>query len=194
MNKRVFVTIFLLFVTSVVFNYMSIYAQEMVRQLVITKVCFDPKDQEVWIEIYNPEDTTMCLNSLGMSSITSLNILPSEIRKKGGLELKAGEQIILCSNIETFKKKYGDKINVIELQLIDGMLKGGFIAINDMSGIETSKNIIRFGQTKKSMAVNLIVEDDQVLDITKDQIIYVREIGLNGRLSNWIKKDTTQSW
>ncbi len=168
-----------------------INAQDELKQLVITEVNTDLKDQEIWIEIYNPENVPLILNSLRISGIKTPNVLPSEYKKQKGIKIKPGERMVICSDIQKFKNKFGNNIRVVEQKLLKSVINGGFVAINNLDNVENSKKIIRLGDKEKSKIIAGLVGDNDVLDALNDEMSYSREIKKNGEISVWSKTDAT---
>lgn len=167
------------------------WAQESTRQLIITEASLDSVNQEVWIEIFNPSDIPLVLSSMRISGIKTPSVLPREFDGQRGIELKPGERIIICSDIKSFRAEYGDKIRAVELKLLRNILSGGFIAINHMAGVESSRNIVRFGQREKSQVVASIVSDDQILNFSDDGKSYSRQVSKNLEPSSWSRSVPT---
>ncbi|MDF1612692.1 hypothetical protein [Stygiobacter electus] len=138
MKTRIF-TISLLYFILWSLNFIRVFAQGDAKQLIITEANLDFKNQEVWIEIFNPTNEELILNSLRISGVRTLNILPPEIRKQNGIKLKPGEYLVVCSDINSFTAKYGSNINILEVKLLKNAGEGGFIAINNLDNIENAK-------------------------------------------------------
>ncbi len=190
MKKRIFVTL-IVFVIFSTFIVSDTWAQDDTQQLVITEVNLVSLNQEFWIEIFNPSDVSLILSSMRISGIRTPNVLPRELEGHKVIELKPGERIIICSDIKSFRSKYGDKIRAAELNLLKSVLKGGFVAINHMSSIENSKNVIRFGSKKLSHMVEKIVGDEQVINYADNGMCWWREVLNDGTVSSWKKSNTT---
>jgi hypothetical protein len=165
----------------------GIYAQDIDKQLAITEVYLDSKNQEFWIEIFNPTDNELVLNSFRISGIRALNVLPPEIRKQNGIKLKPNEYLVICSDINSFTTKYSSDVKVVEVSLLKNIVDGGFVTINNLDGYESTKKIIRFGEKEKSSKVAGVVGDNEVLTFSNDGMSYSREIKKSREVSGWSK-------
>ncbi len=177
----------LLYITFVLLALLKIYGQDNLKQLVITEVKLDQRNQEFWIEICNPSEIPLVLSSMRISWVKTPSILPHEYQGQNGIELKSGERIIICSDIKSFQNKYGFQIRAVELKLLKDMSIGGFIAINHITGVENSKNVFRFGPSERSSIVAEKVGDNAVLNFTNDDMSYHREILKDNKVSSWLK-------
>jgi hypothetical protein len=162
-------------------------AQDAVKQLVVSEVYLDSTNQEVWLEIFNPTDIKLSLKSMRISSIRMLSVLPREYEGQKSIDLKPGERMVVCSDIQSFRTKYGISIRAAELKLMKQLLKGGFVSINNLTDKESKNNIIRVGLPEKSKTVSPVVGDDQVLNITAEGKSYLRGILNDGEISAWYK-------
>lgn len=178
--KRGFILLFAIAYSMILTNY----AQENIKQLEITEVYLDSKNQEVWIEIFNPEITPLTLNSLRISGIRMPNVLPAELRRKKGIVINVGDRLILCSNIQKFKEKFRDDIIIVEQKLLSNMLGGGFVSINNLDEIENPQKMIRIGDKEKSNMISNIVGDKDVLEIRTDEMSYSRNISNQNEISS----------
>jgi hypothetical protein len=185
-NKFRNMILFAIFIL-ILINSWEIKAQDKLKQLIFTKVMIVENSSNVWLEIFNPNNESVVLSSLRMSGIKTPNILPSEIRKNNGIELKPNERLIICSDKKAFEGLYGININIIEIKLLNNINDGGYLAMNHMEGIENSNNLIRFGDSKKSQSLADKVNDNQVLEFCNDEMCYSREAKTNGVLSDWTK-------
>jgi len=122
-----------------------------------------------------------------VSGIRRPSVLPKEYEGQKTIELKPGERFIVFSDIQVFRKKYGNTIRAAELKLLKRMLGGGFIAINNMSYTGSKNNVIRIGSLEKSKELSSIVADDQVLNTFGDGKSYSRIIQNNKELTVWYK-------
>lgn len=181
MKKIIFLITFIVLIISMT------YAQDQSKQLVITEVYLDSKNQEIWFEVFNPTESDLILSSMRISGIRTPNVLPAEFRGQKGMKLKSGERLILCSDIKLFWEKFGNEIRVVEQKLLKNMLYGGFVAINNLDNIENSKKVIRLGDKGKSTTVAGIVRDNEVLAPSNDGMSYSREVKINGEVSGWLK-------
>ncbi len=186
MKTRAF-TISLLYFILCALNCIRVFAQGDAKQLVITEANLDFKNQEVWVEIFNPTDVPLLLNSMRISGIKTPNILPKESNDQKEIEIKPVERIIFCSDINSFRNKYGNEIRVVELRPLKALFKGGFIAINHLTGVENSKNAVRFGPGEKSRIIAEKVRDDEVLNFSDDSMSYERKVLKGGSVSSWSK-------
>lgn len=147
----------------------------------------DNKTSQVWFEVFNPTNELLYLSSFRLSDVKTPNILPPEIRTTKGVALEPGGRIILCGDIESFEERYGKDIKVIQITSLTNIGDGGFVVMNHLEGIENTKNIIRYGKWERSLLVADLVPDNQILEITKDGMSYVRNFDVYGSLSNWSK-------
>lgn len=190
MKKNKLLLLLYLLIFTLVLNGKK-YSFENFEQLVITEVHIDSLNEVVWLEITNPTDSELTLNSIRISGVRTPNILPPSISKENKNHLLPNERIIVCSNNSKFRENYGDDIRCIEVKILKYILEGGFIAINHMSGIENPKNIVRIGEEKKSKLVEKKVEGSKVLQVSKGIVTYNRTILNNGQLSEWKKNEPT---
>ena len=185
MRNRHFKISFLLIVFFLTVSLLQ--AQDATKQLVVTEVYLDSTNREVWIEIFNPSDETLSLNSMRISGIRRPSVLPREYEGQKSIELKPGERMIVCSDIQSFRKKHGTRIRAADLKIMEKLLGGGFIAINNLTDTGSKNNVVRIGASGKSRGLSAIVGDDQVLNITEDGKSYARMIQNNKEISVWFK-------
>ena len=82
-------------------------AQSLPDHLVINEVMLDTTDmRSSWIEILNPTNESITLQSLFASSIRTPNLLPLDIKQKGGIEVGSREYIIICWDKNKFLSNY----------------------------------------------------------------------------------------
>lgn len=185
--RNIMVKMFVLFLIFYAFNDFIIYAQNNLKQLIITEAKINPKDNEIWIEVFNPTNENVLLNSVSVPYVLTPNILPPELRKKKGVELKSNERIILTADKKHFTDLYGSIINVIEIKPLVIIGNGGFIGINTLDGVENTKNTIRIGDKEKSITIAEKVGDMDIISSTSDGFSYSRELISSGGLSSWVK-------
>jgi hypothetical protein len=184
MNKQIVLFAFLIVISVYV---MSADAQISAKQLVITEVKLNTSDNEVWFEIFNPENVTLFLNRLRISAIKSPNILSIPSTQINGYEIKPGERVIICSDKKSFDEKYKTNITKIEVKQLKNIGDGGFISINNTIGGECSKNIIRFGNKNYSHSVAEKVSDNEVISLLNKELSYSRQINKEGVITAWTK-------
>lgn len=89
MKKFIFLVL-LFFVAFPVLHSRDVIAQDKSKQLVFTKAMIDKKTSQVWFEIFNPSAENIILSSFRISGVKTPNILPADIRRNNGIELKPG--------------------------------------------------------------------------------------------------------
>jgi hypothetical protein len=106
-------------------------------RLIINEVHFVSIDNnENWIEVNNPADTTFTLISMGMSNVWTMNILPSDIKKIGGLKMAPGEFLMICADSTNNPDVSCPSIQVSSLSKL--YIDGGYVRISTQVGEEES--------------------------------------------------------
>lgn len=172
------------FVVFISISFLNAIGQEIPNGLIITEIMLDIEHNDVWIEIFNTTENPIVLNSMRTSNVRSLNILPPEAKKSGGYVINKNEFLIMCGSKNTFVKLYGDCPNLIEVNSLLRLDKGGFIVINNLDKTITSGNLVRFGKNDLSKAVVDIIPDSEVLEFRNDNKSYSR-IKTTAVLTNW---------
>lgn len=157
------------------------------KHLVITEVNINAKNQEIWIEIYNPENISLVLNSIRISGVKTPNALPPKYRKLKGIVIQPGERIIVCSDEQKFMNIFNCNCRIVELKLLQNVIEGGFIAINNLDNVETNEQVIRIGDKEMSKSIADLVPDNEVLTSTYDNMSYSRKLKNTGEISLWYK-------
>ena len=136
------------------FLTMPLKAQIKVQSLIISEVYFD-KTQPLnnWIEIYNPTDKPLVLERLRPSHIRTKNVLPSLIRGPQGITILPDEYLVLCADSTQFKSKWKNIIDLIVVQPLSHLEKGGFISISTKNIGESGWDGIRYGEPSLSNSV-----------------------------------------
>ena len=96
-------------------------------QLVITEAKVDTKNEDIWIEVTNPSNTSVLLKSMSVSGVKTPNILPPEIRRQNGIQVNTGERLVICANCKAFALKYGREIKAIQASIFTDCHDPGII-------------------------------------------------------------------
>ena len=164
-NISVFFTILLVTI--------SISAQEKVSGLIINEVYLDKKQPaKNWIEIFNPTGNQLTLERLRISDFTTINVLPMNIKESGGINVEAGQYIVLCADKKHIKKK---DINFFHVDALKYLSDGGFIAIRTKDLSEDYADAFRFGKPEFSSYIKGLL-GDYVIQFSKSNKSYSREI------------------
>jgi len=174
----------IIFVLVLLVSFLTIFrltAQEMKRSLLFSEVYLDNKHPEKsWIEIYNPSDEVLVLEKLRISNARTTNILPLDIKKQGGIEIKSRECLVICVNQKTFCSIWGESNNIVEVPHLSGFSSGGFIALvtkeSGMNGIDA----FRYGNPEFSKNIKKL-KGKQVLGFSPDGKSYSRTISKANR-------------
>lgn len=166
-----------LLITFILFPYYS-NSQTHSKGLIINEVYFE-KEKAVnnWIEIYNPTNQSLTLKRFRLSHVRTLNVLPAEIRKRGGLTIHPNEYYIICANKEKFKISWGNKKNVLEIPLLSFLSDGGYVVLFTGESKDTGIDAFRYGKPEKTEKYSFFSE--QVLDLSGDGKSYSRELKID---------------
>jgi len=140
----------LLFITTgVMLIVLPLSAQLKREGLIFSEVYLNENGPDKsWIEIYNPTDKPLVLEKFRFYNIMTTNILPEEIRKKGGIELVPGETLILCA--DKTKLNFSNNVKIVQIEVISAFGKGGFFSINTKGMEENGVDIFRYGDPEKT--------------------------------------------
>lgn len=123
---------------------LTLSAQVKNEGLIFSEVFLKDNDSDAsWIEIYNPTQKSLTLESFRIWNIMTTNMLPKEINEKGGLEISPGEFIILC--VDKAKLNLNKNIKIIEIKGINHFGRGGFFSLRTKGMKENGEDIIRYG-------------------------------------------------
>lgn len=157
-----------------------IFAQTATSGLIILEVHFSEKAQELnWIKVFNPESTTEFLGNLRISNIKTPNVLLPSLTSLKSIELKQGEAVILCANIEEFKKYWSDNAVLIEVNALSKIGYGGFIAVSKSEADLTKYDLLRYGLPAASESFNDLANYD-VVPFSTDNKVFSRMLTKDG--------------
>jgi len=128
--------------------------------LVISEVHFDSTNIEnSWIEVYNPSKHRLALGALVYNHVLSPNLLPVEVKKKGGIGISPGKLVVISSSR---KNDFNKKTNVIVAPGLKMFGPGGYCAIfTKDTGDMVLSDCFRYGDlalsTRFSVYTNNIV-------------------------------------
>ncbi|MGD8782693.1 MAG: porin family protein [Ignavibacteria bacterium] len=93
-NKAILSLVILLLTTA-----LPLSAQLKREGLIFSEVYLNEnKPGKSWVEIYNPTNMTLTLEKFRTSNVLTTNILPEEIKDKGGIEVVPGATVVLCAD------------------------------------------------------------------------------------------------
>jgi len=168
--------IILLVILLILYNTLSVSAQNIAKGLIISEVYMDDVQPfENWIEVYNPTDKPLILDRFRISHIRTINVLPADIRKSGGICVEPDKYLILCTDIEQFKAIWGKQIEAVAVEAFAQLVEGGFIAIITKNLGEKDSDGFRYGNPSQSSQVKNQF-GAQVLSILKNGKSYSRNI------------------
>ncbi|MBN1407088.1 MAG: hypothetical protein JW956_04840 [Calditrichaceae bacterium] len=160
MFKRKFLVVYNISFISILI--MNLYAQSPSNELVINEVLLDTVNQKnSWIEIFNSSDSEIILKTLFTSYVKTPNLLPKEIKEQGGIIFKPKSYLIICWDLNEFKKNWQVPD---EVKIIDNFRfykKGGVIGIRGLNAM--NKNLyddIKFGLANKEIESESVGEMD----------------------------------
>jgi hypothetical protein len=154
-------------------------AQESADHLVISQVSLDTSHPEnTWIEVYNPTSTPLILQRLGMSHVTTINVLPQTVLDQGGIKVEPAEYIILCSSERSFSNTYlASTVRSMEVDALSHLSSGGFLAVTTEGAGEAKGAVVRYGDPTRSDLVSKLA-GDQVVGFSRNGKSYKRKISL----------------
>ena len=154
----------------------EITAQETTGNLVITQVSLNNiEKQKSWMEVDNPTDKELTLETFRVSHLRTLNALPDSIIKEGGIKVGAGEYVILCADENMFQSIYGRKVKTVCVKTISRIATGGFLAITTKGADMTKGEIVRYGKAEYSSKLAGIA-GEQVVSFSEEGRSYIRTI------------------
>jgi hypothetical protein len=169
-------------------------AQEPADHLVISQVCFNDKQSaKNWIEVYNPTDKPLVLQRIRISHLKTINVLPESIQREGGIQVGAGECVILCSDENVFKSLYGIEAKVIMVNVLSRISSGGFVLITTKDVGESKGAVVRYGEKEISYNISQLA-GDQVVGFSEDGKSFKRMVSKseNGfTLSDFVESPAT---
>jgi hypothetical protein len=171
-------SIFLLVLFLITVN--KIPAQEFADHLVITQVCLnDSQTGKSWVEVFNPTNKPLILERFRISHLKSINVLPNEINKEGGIKVGAGEHVILCADENLFKSFYGDRVKAVNVKALSRITSGGFLALWTKGAGEAKGAVVRYGKEEFSSKIAKLA-GDQVVGFSEEGKSYKRKIEKKG--------------
>ncbi len=175
---KVFSVFLFVFILS---GVMEITAQEAADHLVISQVCLNNiQTVKSWIEVYNPTDKDLVLERFRLSHLKTINVLPKEINKEGGIKVGAGGYIILCADEDLFKTTYGKEVKVFYVKALSQITSGGFLAITTKGADITKGGLVRYGKGEWSSKIAELA-GGQVVGFSGEGKSYARKIEKSGK-------------
>ena len=169
------IAFFLPFVLSL-FGVVRTSAQEAADHLVITQVFLDnTKPVNSWIQVYNPTDVPLVLERVRLSHIRTINIFPEAIQNQGGVQVQAGDAVVLCASDSLFKSLYGAHIRTINVPALSRLASGGFLFISTKGAGEGKGAFVRYGEPRISSNVSELA-GDQVVGFSKGGRSFLRKV------------------
>ena len=151
-------------------------AQETADHFVISQVYLDNNQPtNSWIEVYNATDKPLMLERLRISHIKTTNVLPKAIQDQGGLQVAAGEYLILCGNQSLFDSAYATSTKSTGVDALSQIATGGFIAVTTKGAGEAKGCVVRYGDPEKSTQISKLA-GNQVVGFSKKGKSFTRKI------------------
>jgi len=121
------------------------------KGLIFSEVHLNKKNpNNIWLEVTNTTGSKVILSKLRYSTVRSPNIMPNKIKEQGGIEIKSGKSIILCSNKTNFNQKNQTNTKVYEIKVLGKIAEGGFFALKGNSKKGNYMDAFRYGEAKYS--------------------------------------------
>jgi hypothetical protein len=168
--------LFLLPLILILFGALRTSAQETADHLVISQVYLDNSQPvKSWIEVFNPTDKPLVLKRVRLSHILTINIFSKAIQDQGGIQVSAGEYVILCADDSLFKSSYGNQIKTIGVSALSRLVSGGFLAITTSEAGESKGAVVRYGDSNKSTNISKLA-GDQVVSFSNEGKSFTRKV------------------
>lgn len=165
-------------------------AQDTVDKLIISEVYLEEKNPiNRWIEIYNPTGKSLTLFRFRPSNIRSIDVLPPDIRRKGGIEIKPNEFVILSADERTFRTNSNIKCKIIVIKTLKFLSNSGFIVLYTKDFEKTTFDGFRYGNPEYTISQKDIF-GEQVINFSNDGKSWSRTIEFSESTSknmNFIK-------
>ncbi len=171
---------FLLVLLVLLFPFVILNAQNFSGTLVFTRVHLEKENPIYnWIEVYNQTSKQKTLGKLFVSNIKTLNVLPPDIRKAGGIKLSPKQFVILCANRKEFEKKWeNNNKKIIEVKALNMLSEGGYISVSTSEGELNDFDLFRYGKPSFSSNHEDLLQY-QVIPFSDGTKIYKRKINNN---------------
>lgn len=187
-EKRTYLLFFLLLFLSDIL----LIAQVEIKGLIFNEVYLDKgQPSKSWFVVYNPTKDKLILNAVRYSHIKTTNMLPDSIQQKGGIEINAGEYLVLSAiKIETALPN-GTKY--FYLPILSHLDTGGFIALTTRGLGSSGIDVFKYGDPAKSKEFKEFI-DNPILDFSTNHKSYSRKIVENNGIitvSNFYETEPT---
>jgi hypothetical protein len=160
----------------ILFGVARTSAQEAADHLVITQVHLDSvQSVNSWIVVYNPTDNPLILERIRWSHIKTINMFPQAIQDQGGVQVQAGEAVVLCASDSLFKSLYGVRIRTISVPALSRSASGGFLFISTKGAREAKGNFVRYGEPQISSDMSNLA-GNQVVGFSREGKSFARKI------------------
>jgi hypothetical protein len=124
-------------------NKSPVDAGSKIGRLVISEIhLLSPDSPENWFEIYNPTNEPLTLYEYRTSNVMSMNILPADIRKNGGLLMNPKDFVIICADSSGFPQA---KCLFFESSALMSLSEGGYISITTKESEDEGIDLCRYG-------------------------------------------------
>lgn len=154
-----------------IFFCVSYYpAQTLTSGLLIQEVHLSEDNPELnWIKVVNPQQVNEEFGFFRISHVRRPNMLPIK-----AFQLIPGDIIVLCSDIQSYKKFWKGNFETIEIKSLQRLTKGGFIAIGKTAFTDQEKiDVVRYGDYTKTEKLEGI-NNYGVVPFSKDNKVYSR--------------------
>jgi hypothetical protein len=176
--------VFLFIVIILSFLLLFVSGQEVSDRLIFSEIYLDKSNPDRnWLEIHNPTNETAKLTKLRLSFSRTINNLPPEIRKKGGIDIDPHTYVIICADEDKFIKEWDDKSLRIEIRSLKNSSSGGFIVMEYDSNNMVGEDGFRYGKPEitEKFKDNF---NSQVIDFTLNNMSYTKTIDSPSDIQN----------
>lgn len=144
-------------------------AQVTKKELVFSEIHLDDTNPEQsWIEVHNPTNKPLILERFRYSHVRTLNMLPEEIQRQGGLSIAPGECIVLSGE--------GANNGGYLVKDISRFSGGGTLSIKTKGLKEGGGDIVRYGNFSNSAHAKTL-SDKPIVGFSHGSESYSREDG-----------------
>lgn len=165
---------FLLISMAALFMVIPLTAQLKRDGLIFSEIYLNENEPaKNWLEIYNPTTRALILEKFRFYHVKTANILPEAIQEKGGVEIPAGECLVLCANESELDFQIEARSKLIQVSAISHVGKGGFFSLGTKELGEDGVDIFRYGDLEITAKLKSQL-GDFVVPFSKDAKSYTR--------------------
>lgn len=148
---------------------LPLFAQENRKGLIVSEAYLDKgQPGSSWVEVYNPTDQPLVLERFRLSHVKTIDVLPADIRRQGGIEIEPDGHLVLCADGDQFDSVWGTKIGPVVVEVLADLPEGGFIALATKGLGLDGEDGFRFGNPASSLHVEASF-GDLVLSFSKNK-------------------------